>query len=245
MNKASSKRLLTLVEEILEQEKRAKELYEEYIRRIEDSSIVKGLRLILDDEKRHITLASEVLGLIKYGSRYSRVKNGLNKFSETMSTLISCGIENYLKVNMIVLKNLVNEKGFKCIYVAVNKPVSSLVDAFRREGVDTEKLSFIECTTVGTETEKRILVKPDNLTDVSVRISRLIRATSGRKFIYLDAISTLYVFNPDKKVERFAHHLVSNARLKRTGLILIVVNEEIENRSIAVLTTFCDNRIEL
>jgi len=245
VKKTSSERLLTLVQEILDQEKRAKELYEEYIRRIEDKSIVEGLKHILNDEKEHIRLASEVLGLIKYGSSYSRVGDGLNKFTETSSILISCDIENYLRVNMIVLKNLVNEGGFKCIYVAVNKPVSSLTDAFGTEGIDTDKLSFIECATVGTETKKRILAKPDNLTDMTVSISRLIEETPGKKFVYLDTISTLYVFNSGNVVERFTHHLVSSTKLKGTGLILVAINEEIEKRSIAVLTTFCDSRIDV
>lgn len=245
MNKTSSERLLTLVEEILDQEKRAKELYGEYIRRIEDRAIVEGLKRILNDEEEHIRLASEVLGLIKYGSSYSRLRDGLNGFSEASSILISCDIENYLKVNMIVLKNLVNEKGFKCIYVAVNKPVSSLVEAFKREGIDTDKLSFIECTTVGTETEKRILVKPDNLTDMNMSISRLIEETPGKKIVYLDAVSTLHVFNSGNVVERFTHHLISSTKLKGTGLILVAINEEIEKRSIAVLTTFCDSKIDV
>lgn len=245
MNKTSSERLLTLVEEILDQEKRAKELYEEYIRRIEDRPIVEGLKHILNDEEGHIRLASEVLGLMKYGSSSLRVRDGLNEFTETSSILISCDIENYLKVNMIVLKNLVNEKGFKCIYVAVNKPVSSLMDAFRREGLDTDKLSFVECATVGTETEKRILVKPDNLTDMNMSISRLIEETPERKFVYLDAISTLYIFNSVNVVERFAHHLVFSMKSKGTGLILVAVNEEIEKRSVAALTTFCDSRIDV
>lgn len=245
MNKANSERLLTLVREILDQEKRAKELYEEYIKRIKDRPTVKGLKRILDDEKVHIRLASEVLGMIKYGSSYSRVRDGLNRFSETSSILISCDIENYLKVNMIVLKNLVNEKGFRCIYVAINKPFSSLIEAFKREGVDAERLSFIECATVSTGSEGMILAKPDNLTDVNMSISRLIEETLGRKFVYMDAISTLYIFNPGNVVERFARHLVSSARLKRTGLILVAVNEEIEKRSMAVLTTFCDGKIEV
>lgn len=245
MNKMSTEKLLARVEEILDQEKRAKELYEKYLETIKNKPIVEGLARILNDEKEHIRLASEVLGLIKYGSSYSRVRIGLDKFSETSSILISCGIESYLKVNLIVLKKLMNEGGLKCIYVAVNKPASSLIEAFKREDIQTGKLFFVECSTVNSGEEKRILAKPDNLTDLNMSISRLIEETSGRKFVYLDAISTLYIFNPANVVERFAHHLISSTRSKRIGLILVAVNEEIEKRSMVALTTFCDSKIEI
>ncbi|TET64791.1 hypothetical protein E3J49_03230 [Candidatus Bathyarchaeota archaeon] len=245
MGKMISENLLTLIEEILNQEKRAKELYEKYLETIKDQPIVEGLARILNDEKEHIRLASEVLGLIKHGPSYSRVRIGLDEFSETSSILISCGIESYLKVNLIVLKKLVNEKGLKCIYVAINKPVSSLIEAFKREDIQTGKLFFIECSTVNSGAEKRILAKLDNLTNLNMSISRLIEDTSGRKFVYLDAISALYIFNPANVVERFAHHLIASTKSKRIELVLVAVNEEIDKRSMVALTTFCDGKIEV
>lgn len=245
MNRQNSERLLALAKEILDQEKKAKDLYEEYIEKIKDTSTIEVLRRILEDEKAHIKLASEVLGTIQHGSTYTRLRDGLDRLSETNSILISCGIENYLKVNTIVLKYLVNEKGSNCIYVAINKPCSSLIETFKRESIDTNKLSFVECATVSTESKEAILVKPDNLTDVTMSISRLIEKTPGRKFVYMDALSTLYIFNPGNVVERFAHHLISSTKLKKTGLILVSVKEEIEEKSMAVLTTFCDKKIEV
>jgi hypothetical protein len=241
----SSEKLLALAEEILDQEKRAKALYEKYLEMIKDKPIIEELARILSDEKEHIRLISEVFGLMKYGSTYSRVRIGLDEFSETSSILISCGIESYLKMNLIVLRKLVNEKGLKCIYVTVNKPVSSLIEVFKRENIKTGRLLFVECSTVNLGEEKRILAKPDNLTDLNMSIARLVEETSERKFVYLDAVSTLYIFNPANVVERFAHHLISSTRLKRTGLILVAVNEEIDKRSMIALTTFCDNKIDV
>jgi len=80
---------------------------------------------------------------------------------------------------------------------------------------------------------------------MTVSISRLIEETPERKFVYLDAISTLYIFNSGNVVERFAHHLVSSTKSKGTGLILVAINEEIEKRSMAALTTFCDSKIDV
>ncbi|MFQ6086159.1 MAG: ATPase domain-containing protein [Candidatus Bathyarchaeia archaeon] len=245
MPKPSSEKLLPLMEEILSLETKARELYDDCLRTVGDKSVVDVLTWIRKDEVKHIELASEALALIKHGPGYLRIRKGLEGFTDTSSLLLSCEIEDYFKTNMLVLKRLVNERGLKGIYVAVNKPSSSLAEALSREGVDTGKLSFIDCATTDVEAEGVILVKPENLTDISAAISQLVKDIEGEKFVYLDAVSTLYIFNPSNVVERFVHHLIPRLKASKVGLILVAVRDEMERRSLATLTAFCDMKVDM
>ncbi|NIO37829.1 hypothetical protein GTO27_09020 [Candidatus Bathyarchaeota archaeon] len=243
--KTSPEKLMPLIEEIINMERKAKELYEDYLKRIENKSVVKNLTRILTDEKKHIELATQVRGLLKHGPAYSRIEEALRIFCKTTSLLIDCGIKNYLKMNLIVLKDLVNERGLNCLYVAVNKPSSSLTETFLREDIEINRFTFIDCTAMNVSGDIHLSAKPDNLTDLNMKIGRLVEKTPGEKFVFLDAVSTLYIFNSANDVERFVHYLVSSSKLKKTGLILVAVREEIEKRSMAMLTTFCDDKIDI
>jgi len=238
-------------------ETKARDLYDSYLQKVKDHTIANSLSLIHDQEIGHMKLASEVITTIrKYiPDHFERKrkeslvdyleKEGLVDFDDTSTVLISSDVEKYWKTNLAVLKYLVNQKKLKCIYITVNKPSFSLVEAFKREEIDVNNLYFVDCTTVGTEDSRKIFVKPESLSDISIAVSRLAENISEKKFVYFDAISTLYIFNPSDTVEKFVHYLIPKLKADKIGLILVAVKDEIEKKSLTVLTTFCDSKVEL
>lgn len=245
MGGTHSKRLMDLAKEILNAERKAKDIYQRYVRIIKDESIKQELSNILRDEEEHIQLATEVLSLLQYGSDYSKVIKGLDVFTEASSLLILCGVENYFKVNRIILKYLINEKGFRCIYVTINKPSTTLREAFKREDIHVNNLFFIDCTTINMGIKGTVIAKPENLSDISMKIGRLVRKIKEEKFVYLDTVSTLYIFHPTNIVERFIHHIISRLKMAKSSFIMVAVKEEMDKRSMAVLKSFVDHEIKL
>lgn len=245
MTETSTEELLALLREIEDREKAAERLYSSYIEELKDEEIVGTLRRIRDDEEEHSRLASEALVLIKNGPTYIRVREGLTSFQEASACLVSCGIERYTRTGLTTLEHLINERGLRCIYVSVNKSSTALREAFRRRGIETDAISFIDCMTVDIGESDKMVVSPENLTELSMVVTRLANSIRHNGFVYFDTISTLYIFHPSNVVERFIHTLIPRLKAIPVGLVLVAIEEEVDSRALAVLTAFTDMKVEV
>lgn len=243
MTETHIEELLLHLKEILALEAKAKELYDNYLQQIRDKSIVDRISRIRDDEVEHIEIASQLTPLIKY-KEYSIIREGLETFSEGSIILVHCGLDKYVRTGFSVLKYLVDERGLDCVYVAVNKPSSFIIEALAREDINVEKVSFIDCSPVDLGDKRGMVVSPENPTDLSMAIETAIASPEG-KFVYFDSISTYFLFHESNIVERFVLFLAQKLRAKKVGLVLLVVKEEIEERSLARLTVISDKRINV
>lgn len=232
------------LKEIHQMELKARDLYEAQLRRFSDTSIVKALSKVRNDEEEHIQIASELIQVIEgYKPEASSLKEAFTAFTETSAFLLSLDIENYQKTNMAALKHLVNERGFRCLYVAVNRPPSSLIEAFRMGSVDVDALSFIDCSAVGGESG-RLIVSPENLTELSIAISKLLKEMLERRYIHLDSVSSLYIFNQSDRVEAFIHSLIRKLKDEKAGLILVAIRNEMDEKPLYRLRSFCDRELK-
>jgi len=239
----STNELLNLLREIQENEKEAERLYSRYLEELRDEEIVKALRHILDEETRHVRLASEAVSLVKHGSAYLKIRNSLADFSESATCFVSSGIESYTRNSLAMLEHLINERGMRCVYVAVNRPSTSLAEVYRREDIDTEAITFIDCSTVEIGQPGITVVSPENLTDISMAIARHAERHPSKGFVYFDTVSALYIYHPSNMVERFIHNLIPRLKAVPIGLIMVIIEEEVEQRVRAVLTAFSDIKI--
>ena len=240
----STEELLNLLEEIEENEREAERLYSRYLEEVRDEEAVKALRRIRDEETGHVRLASEAISLVKHGPAYPKIRYSLADFSESTTCLVSSGIEGYMRNNLAILEHLINERGLGCIYIAVNRPSTSLAGVYRREGIDTEAITFIDCTTVDTGQLDLNVMSPENLTKISMAVTRQAERFTGNGFIYFDTVSALYIYHADNMVERFIHNFIPKLKAVPIGLVMVIIQEEVEQRARAVLTSFSDIKIE-
>jgi len=240
----TTEELLRDLRAIHEMEVKARDLYEAQLRRFSETTIVKALSKIRHDEEEHIQIASELIQVVEgYKPEDLILREALTAFMETSAFLLSLEIENYQKTNMTALKHLVNERGFGCLYVAVNKPSSSLIEAFKMESVNVDALSFVDCSAVGGESG-RPTVSPENLTELSIAISKLLKEVPERRYVHLDSVSALYIFNQGDRVEAFTHSLIRKLKAERAGLILVAVKNEMDEKPLYRLRSFCDGEFE-
>lgn len=162
--------------------------------------------------------------------------------------LIIVGSSDYTKANTKLLKYLIGKKGAEGIYITVNRPYQNLKDVLDSEDIDTSKLIFIDCITKGAGVEpervdQAIFMKsPQNLTDIAVAISQ---AIPEKKFIFLDSLSTLMLYNNAESVTQFAQFLT--VRLRSMGVmgVLISLEKESEKEIQKTLRQFCDVVLEV
>ncbi len=117
------------------------------------------------------------------------------------------------------------------IYVSLNKPHDVVISRLKREGVDIDKLYFIDCVTTLvhktlTKRDERVIYAegPHDL-DISGSIpdaiKKFMKSISGDKFILIDALRTLFIYNEPRIVSNFIHNLMSYARPKNVKVMVL------------------------
>lgn len=128
------------------------------------------------------------------------------------------------------------------LYVTLNKPSSTLQGSFQRGGVPPEKVMYLDSITNTPEHETeycRFLGRMRELTDLCIAITKLVSERKGVRFILLDSVSTLMIYNDTKSVTRFCH--VISERLRSLGLpgAFVSVDMEEGRDMVAQLAQFC------
>ncbi|MFH1257358.1 MAG: hypothetical protein ABIG96_01845 [Candidatus Micrarchaeota archaeon] len=124
------------------------------------------------------------------------------------STLIITSVEALQKEINQLLSNRKEEWG---IYLSLNKSQKSAAEAFSKAGIGTDRLFFIDC--VATQQARRDVLhfKPTELEQVEYAVKMYIDEIPGRKFVLVDALSTLLIYNDVNKVAKFVKEVTEFA----------------------------------
>lgn len=97
------------------------------------------------------------------------------------------------------------------IYVSINKTQKSTEELLLREGIDTKKIFFVDCVTTEKTRDDVLHIEPQNLDLLSTAIKEFIKDIPGEKFLIIDALSTLLIYNDENKVARFIKEVTEYA----------------------------------
>ena len=180
------------------------------------------------------------------------LRNELESSPFPVIIAVVTSMRNYFRDSIYVIKILVNSLGLSGIYVTINRPYGSLVETLKRNGIDTEKLFFIDCITrtVGGKPEVTenclFIASPQNLTELGLALAQAMEMMKerGNKFLLLDSLSTLLIYNNTETVARFSHFLTTKIRLSKLKGIFLLVEREDEDL-LSTVSQFCDKVIKL
>ena len=109
------------------------------------------------------------------------------------------------KVNT-VLRSMTGTVG---IYVSLNKTQKSVEETLKKENINFDKIFFIDCVTKEKTSEDILHCSPQNLEELEYSIKSFSKEIPGEKFILLDALSTLLIYNSENKVAAFVKELAA------------------------------------
>ncbi|VVB54358.1 Uncharacterised protein [uncultured archaeon] len=122
------------------------------------------------------------------------------------------------------------------IYVSLNRPYFSVKKYLVERGVDVERVFFVDCITSAATNAQFINdanvffakhpedIRPEG--SILTSINRFIKATSGEKFIVVDALRTLLLHNDVEEVSQFVHHILSLTHGHRVKIVFLTLWEE-------------------
>ena len=162
--------------------------------------------------------------------------------------VVSVQSEKYSEKVMSILECLLKEEG-NVGYISVNKPFETLIKNFSEHGLDYRRFHIIDCisaTVKKLEKKKRFngvsyfTNSPKNLTEISLTVGEIL---DDIKILFVDAISTLMVYEKETAVIRFAHDIINKLRLNNKKGIFIVLQDDDDQGLLDDLKMFADSAI--
>lgn len=178
-----------------------------------------------------------------------KVEQGINKLdSDIQLILFSTESKKYNEINISALQNLL-KKQYSGIYVTLNKSYETIKGVLEKNKINTKSLIFIDAISniKGKKAGECLFVgSPQDLTGICIAITEGVKSiTQKRKFLVIDSISTLLIYNPGGAITKFIHFLSTLARDENCALILIMAGEEKERKIIDQVKPFFDLCIQI
>lgn len=165
------------------------------------------------------------------------------------SVLVVTGSESYRETKTQVVKHLA-DKGRSGIYMSVNKPFEAIRDELEEGNVKTSDIFFLDAISEKNMRDKSeednvvYLDSPENLTDLSISVSEAVKDIEGDKYVLIDSISDLIVYNEEKTVLKFTRFIINNIRKWEIAGFMFILDNDVDQHLISQLESLCDKRIE-
>ena len=159
--------------------------------------------------------------------------------------------KDYQRTNLELIKHLTGVENIPGVYVTLSKPFETVESMFKRKGIDTEMMIFIDVVskTSGGKAKKTgkclYIGGPEKLSDISIAMDQAVRALPSKdKFVFFDSLSVLLLYNAVETVAKFIHFLASKMRVWKVKGIIISLQKEKDKDLIEELSQFCDEILD-
>ncbi len=165
--------------------------------------------------------------------------------------LVTTRADQYNKNLCRLLKTLRKRYGHGVIITA-NRPYHVLAATMREAGLDLTGLEFVDCISALTghhppnEPGVTFIDGPLLLEMIALRAQQLSRfMPPGDRFLVLDSVSTLKLYNGAGPVTEMAHTLTTRMRLMEIPTAFLALDDPGEERLRNGIAGYCDKTVEL
>ena len=171
----------------------------------------------------------------------------LSQLAPGSSNLVIVPSNQYSSVPRAVIEYF-SGKDIPGVYVCVNRPYLDIV----RGSNPSSGIKFVDVVTSLTGKEMtdlpnvQYLDSPLALVEMDVAIGESMqRIASNQKFLFIDSVSTLLVYNSPQAVEKFCHTVISKNRNSSTVVVLLALDTAEHKNVLDSLHQFVDQSLQL
>lgn len=165
--------------------------------------------------------------------------------------LILASPGNIRERNIEIIKEL-STLGYHSVVITTNFPFKILRKLYEQSGVDLESVSFIDAvtrTSMGSVENipgvVRYINSPDNLTDMGIAVTEVLKEHSGQKVcILFDSVSTMLIYLSSQNISKFIHFVTNKLRLSSISGVFLAVEKGLDPMLMTHLTTFVDTVVD-
>lgn len=171
--------------------------------------------------------------------------------SRTAVSLVVTPAADYNKNLCLVMKEL-RERFGHGVVVTANRPYHVLMRSLRQAEIPHDGLEFIDCISAMTgqqppsERGVTYVDGPLLLEMIAMRAQQLMRfMPDDDRFMLMDSVSTLCLYNGPGPVTEMAHTLTTRLRLMETGGVLFALDDPRQQDMIDGVAAYCDHVVKL
>ena len=158
----------------------------------------------------------------------------------------------HLKKRNIEIIKEVTEDGFSVIVITTNNPYSILEKDYRKEGIDLDKVYFVDAITkyaIGKETENAenciFISGPADLTSMGIAVSEVLKKASSEKAcVLLNTVNSMLIYINPENLIKFVHFIANKLRLFEISGVFLAVEKGIDPSTLVQLQSFIDDVID-
>ncbi|MBU0763102.1 MAG: hypothetical protein KKD39_08770 [Candidatus Altiarchaeota archaeon] len=168
-----------------------------------------------------------------------RICTNMRGLDSALLVLKTASIHEFIP---IFLHNLLKNGGYG-IYVSLNKPYNTMHRVFKNCKCDLERIYFIDCVTklahkmYSSKDEKVMFTAgPHDITEggsIPLAIEQYLNSIPTEKFVIIDALRKLTIYNDEKTVTKFIKKLIQ--KTENHNLKVIVLTHEADDTIIRLL----------
>ncbi|MEM5836252.1 MAG: hypothetical protein QXR09_01375 [Candidatus Aenigmatarchaeota archaeon] len=181
------------------------------------------------------------------------LKKFVKKLEPKTVVLFIIDAKKYHKIHPKLLQTIIKEKCFAGIYITINKPYSTLIKYLKENKINTDNIFFIDAISKSVGGEMKMtkdclfIPSPSQLTDLAIALTQALESMEHKenKFIFLDSLSTLLIYNSFEVAAKFVHFVISRLRLFGLVGMIISIEKQIDERMLNILIEMCDKVVEV
>jgi len=180
------------------------------------------------------------------------LKDHFSRLNQGWVGLLQVPVEKSMEVNIEALHTL-QELGYEGIYITLSKDYLELSKFFREKDIDMGRLAFIDGVSqmygIGAVDSPNVkyISGPISLDGIVAAITDIVPAMkSTKKFVFLDSITTVLLYNSLERTLKFSEFLTSSLkRLQVAGVMVSVSKGFANDKLIKELTKMSNEVIKL
>lgn len=140
---------------------------------------------------------------------------------------------------------LLNSRLFGII-VSLNKPKKEIEKILKKASLNQIKIIDLASGIIGKRSSENILMEqPQGLSLLFEEIEKIIGESRQNKFLLIDSVSTMALYNKKEAIERFFHSLTLLCKEKKImGIFIMIEKSELKDLKES-LAQFCDKTISI
>jgi hypothetical protein len=179
-----------------------------------------------------------------------KIEAELRSLPEGWVVLLETSGEKLLEISLAVIK-LLTGKNYNGIILSASRPYSNLTSLYTKNNIDTKKIFVLDCI---SKSQSRKQEKSGNvlymenacdLTNILISINDYTKKIKGNKFVFIDSITTMLIYNQPNIFARFIHSVLTGMRMKGINGLLISLEEEKNKEVRAEIAQLCDKVLRI
>ena len=178
-----------------------------------------------------------------------KLNQELKNIPKDFIVLIETSADNISELTMAIVKFLTKQNDYGII-VSANRPYINLIANYERNKIDTNKVYILDLISKNQNADEpadnvMFIKNASSLTDISLSINEHIKKLEGKKFVFIDSITTMLIHNEPYVFARFIHSIFTRMRLNCIGGIMISMTDRTNREVRAEIAQLCDKVIKI